>query len=93
MGCRIADLRNKQVVCIKDGSVLGFIVDVELNIENGSLISLIVPGRARFFGLFGREEDVVIPWSEIEVIGQETVLVSSEPPAARPRPRRRFFEG
>ena len=92
MECRIADLRNKQVVCIKDGSVLGFIYDVELNVENGSLTSLIVPGRARFLGLFGREEDIVIPWKDIEVIGQETVLVSAEPPLQRPRLRRRFFD-
>lgn len=92
MECRIADLRNKQVVCIKDGSVLGFIYDVELNVENGSLTSLIVPGRARFLGLFGREEDIVIPWKDIEVIGQETVLVSTEPPLHRPRLRRRFFD-
>ena len=92
MGCPIADLRNKQVVCIKDGSVLGFIYDVELDVETGKLISLIVPGRARFFGIFGREEDMVISWDEIEVIGQETVLVSTIPPAVHPRPRRRFFD-
>ena len=92
MECRIADLRNKQVVCIKDGSVLGFIYDVQLNVENGALTALIVPGRARFLGLFGREEDIVIPWKDIEVIGQETVLVSTEPPMPRPKLRRPFFE-
>lgn len=79
MGCRIADLKNKQVVCIKDACVLGYVYDVEFSTENGTLTSIIIPGRPRFFGLFGHEEDIVIPWCEIEVIGQETVLVSADP--------------
>ncbi len=92
MNCRIAELRNKQVVCIKDGGVLGYIVDVELNTDSGALTALVIPGRARFFGLFGHEEDLVIPWRDIEVIGQETVLVATEPPVAQVRPRKRFFD-
>ena len=78
MLCRIDDLRNKQVVCVKDGCVLGFISDVEMDTENGTLTSIIIFGRLRFFGLLGREEDIVIPWDDIKVIGGETVLVNTE---------------
>lgn len=80
MLCRIDDLRNKQVVCVKDGCVLGFISDVEMDTLNGNLTSIIIFGRLRFFGLLGREEDIVIPWKDISVIGNETVLVNTEPP-------------
>lgn len=80
MYCRIADLRNKQVVCIKDGSVLGYVYDIEIDTNAGNMTSVIIPGRPRFFGLFGRENDTVIPWRDIEVIGQETILVDTEPP-------------
>ncbi|MBQ6717345.1 MAG: YlmC/YmxH family sporulation protein [Clostridia bacterium] len=80
MLCRIDDLRNKQVVCVKDGCVLGFISDVEMDTENGTLTSIIIFGRLRFFGLLGREEDIVIPWDDIKVIGGETVLVNTEAP-------------
>lgn len=79
MGCRIADLRNKQVVCVGDGCVLGYVCDVEFSTEDGSLTALVIPGRPRFFGLFGHTDDIVVPWREIEVIGQETVLVSTDP--------------
>ena len=79
MNCRIADLRNKQVVCVNNGCVLGFISDIELNTDDGRLVSIVIFGRPRFFGIFGREEDIIIPWNEIKVIGQETVLVSTEP--------------
>lgn len=78
MLCRIDDLKNKQVVCVKDGCVLGFISDVEIDTLSGNLTSIIIFGRLRFFGLLGREEDITIPWNDIKVIGSETVLVNTE---------------
>lgn len=78
MKVRIDDFRNKQVVSVKNGSVLGFVSDVEFDTESGKILSLVILGRSRFFGLFGREDDVIIAWDEIEVIGNETVLVSSD---------------
>ena len=76
MSCKIGDLRNKQVVCIKSGCVLGFVSDVELNTETGNLESIIIFGRPKLLGVFGKEDDIVIPWSKIEVIGNETILVN-----------------
>lgn len=78
MLCRIDDLRNKQVVCVNDGRVLGFISDVEIDSLSGNLTAIIIFGRLRFFGLFGREDDIIIPWNSIRIIGSETVLVSVE---------------
>ena len=93
MTCRIDELKNKQIVCVKDGYVLGFVSDVELDTENGSLTSLIIFGRLKFFGVFGREEDIVIPWSEIMVIGPETILVSTDSSAyLKLQPKRRRYE-
>ena len=80
MFCRIDDLKNKQEVCVKDGCVLGFVSDIEMNTETGALTSIIIFGKMRFFGFFGREDDIVIPWEDIKVIGNETILVSTEPP-------------
>ncbi|MCQ2455399.1 MAG: YlmC/YmxH family sporulation protein [Clostridia bacterium] len=77
MRCRIDELKNKQVVCVKDGYVLGYIGDIELDTESGKLISIIIFGNLRFLGLLGREKDIVIPFEDIVVIGEETVLVST----------------
>lgn len=79
MCCRINDLRNKQVVCVKNGCVLGYISDVEISTTDGRLVSIVIFGRNRLFGLFGRDEDIIIPWDEISVIGHETVLVNTDP--------------
>ena len=79
MTCRIADLRNKQVVCVKSGEILGYVSDVEFDTANGALLAVIIFGKPKFMGLLGKYEDIVIPWSEISVIGKETVLVNTEP--------------
>ena len=78
MLCRIDELKHKQVVSVKNGAVLGRIDDIEINTENGSINSVIIFGRNHVLGIFGRENDIIIPWKDIEVIGSETVLVSTE---------------
>ncbi len=93
MTCRIDELKNKQIVCVKDGCVLGFVSDVELDTEKGNLTSLIIFGKLKFFGILGREEDIVIPWDEILVIGPETILVSTDSSAyLKLQPKKRRYE-
>ena len=88
MNCRISDLRDKQVVCVTNGCILGPVCDVEFDINTGDLTALVVFGRCRCFGLLGREDDIIIPWCEIKVIGPDTILVGVKPP---PPPRRGFL--
>ena len=76
MLCRLADMREKQVVCIKDGAILGFVSDVELDTETGRLVSVVIYGRRVFFGLLGRDNDFRIPWESIEVFGEDSILVN-----------------
>lgn len=72
---RIAELKDRQVVCVQNGSILGYVGDIELDTENGRLSSLVIYGKAKGFGFFGREDDLIIPWESIEIIGDETILV------------------
>ncbi len=80
MNCRIGELRNKEVVNMKDGGRLGFVSDVELDTAAATLTAVVVYGRLRLFGLLGREPDFVIPWKDIELIGDDTVLVNWQQP-------------
>jgi YlmC/YmxH family sporulation protein len=74
--CRIAELRNKEVINICDGERLGYIYDVEVEIETGCVVSIIVPERGGFFSLFGARE-YVIPWSDVKRVGDDIVLVET----------------
>ena len=74
----IADLRYKEIINLSNGNRLGFVYDAEITLPEGQVTALIVPGPARFFGLFGREEDMVIPWEKISKIGADIILVDVE---------------
>lgn len=67
MVCRFDDLRCKEIINIKTGCKLGYPDDIEFETHTAKIIKLIVYGRPKFFGLFGREEDFIIPWCDIEV--------------------------
>ena len=63
METRIAELRWKEVIGLRDGSRFGYVEDMEVDLESGQVRSLVVPGRRRLFGLLGREEDRLFWWS------------------------------
>ena len=82
MTCRMDTLRDKEVINVKDGCRLGFVCGLELYTKEARLSAGVVYGRLRLFGLLGREADFVIPWGDIVLIGEDTVLVRYDPPAA-----------
>jgi len=74
----VIDLRYKEIINLSNGQRLGFVCDAEILLSEGRVTALIVPGPARFFGLLGREEDLVIPWDKITKIGEDIILVEME---------------
>ncbi len=83
----LSELRYKEVVNLSNGSKLGYIGDCEIDLDSGTVRALIVPGRYKFFGILGREDDYVIPWDKINVIGDDLVLIEQEDLAKNRRKR------
>lgn len=75
MKCGLNDLRRKEVIDIVTGERLGYIDDAVLDLETSLAESLMIYGRHRLFGIFGREEDILIPCSDIKVVGSDVILV------------------
>ena len=89
MGCCIAELRNKDVICKSDGCRLGNVDDVEIDTCSGKLVCLVIYSRNK---LFGKGSDTRIPWDKVSVIGEDTILVDyCVPYAPPPPPKKRFF--
>ena len=86
MSCRIAELRHKEVINQSDGMRLGFVDDVEINTKTAQLVSIVIYGRLKLFGILGRYDDTVIPWCDIKLIGEDTILVTC---AGRQRKKKR----
>ena len=78
MNCCVTDLREKEIINLKDGCRLGAVCDVEIDTCTGRLLALIVYGKSKLLGFGGRGEDIRICWEEIEVIGDDTILVRAD---------------
>ena len=72
---RICDLRQKDVINCRDGKCIGHIWDIEMDICQGRICNIIVPGPACICGIFGGEFEYVIPFSCIKRIGVDVVIV------------------
>ena len=92
MNCRIADLRNKEVINIKNGARLGYVSDVEVDTCDARLVAIVIYGRPRFFGLLGRDDDCIIDWCDIEIIGEDSILVNCTPRRQVGGGRRKLLE-
>lgn len=80
METRIADLRYKEVISVEDGTRYGYVGDMQIDMEDGRVKALVIPGRRRFFGLLGREEDKYIPWEAIRRFGEDIILIDAKRP-------------
>lgn len=92
MGFRVTELHCKEVICVADGQRLGFVSDVEIELPQGQVLAIVVPGPCHFLGFLGRQGDYVIPWKCIKRIGPDIILVDIRPNEChRPRPRPLWF--
>lgn len=90
MLCRIQEFRYKDVVCMEDGTRLGYVGDVEIDTETAQLRSIVIYGKYHWL-FFAREEDIVVPWEEIRLIGEDTILVNVTAAVTKRKKPRRFF--
>ena len=91
MHCCVTDLQRKDVICRADGKRIGNICDVDVDTCTGQVVAIVIYGRGRCFGLLGHEDDIRIRWEDIEVIGDDTVIVSRRPSCREGRSRRRPY--
>lgn len=97
MNTRIGDMRDKQVLNVQDGSLVGFVEDLEFDCEQGRITALIVHCKSRGFFAFAKEEELFVKWEDIAVIGEDSVLIRFEK-MKQPTPREkenphRYFMG
>lgn len=75
---RLCELKKKEVINICDGQRIGCITDIEFELCNGCITHVIIPGPCKVFGMFGREEEYVIPAKCVKQIGADVVLIEAD---------------
>ncbi len=72
---RLSELQVKEVISVVDGRRLGFIIDLEIDVTTGKIISLILADRDSKGGFFGKTEEIQVLWKQILRIGEDVILV------------------
>lgn len=78
MNCCIDELCNKDVINIENGSRVGYVCDVEVDMSSGHISTLLISDRGGGLS-FRRQECFRICWDDIVVMGKETILVKNVP--------------
>ncbi len=75
MNSKGLDFKHKEVININNAQRLGFVQDVNAELESGIITSIVVPGSSKFFNIFSSGHEIIIPWSNIKCIGEDIILV------------------
>ena len=69
-------IKNKEVINICDGRSMGYVCDIEINLEEGVIEGIVLPGERGLFHIFGKNEgEFVIKWKDVKTIGEDVILV------------------
>lgn len=71
------ELSKRDVISVPYGVKLGKIDDVQIEDKTAMVTHFIIYGKSKFFGLLGRQEDIMIPWQDIQSIGRDVILVKT----------------
>ena len=72
----LSELQDKDVVNVRDGRVLGRVMDITFCAQDGVVQSIVVPAHTGLWQLLrGEKNGMVIPWKRIECIGDDVILV------------------
>ncbi|HPG92677.1 MAG TPA: YlmC/YmxH family sporulation protein [Clostridia bacterium] len=76
MNVTFCELRSKDVVNVIDGKRMGRVVDLVFCCNGCKVLGIVVPNERR---LFRCKDEIFIPWSHIQKIGTDVILVSLIP--------------
>lgn len=77
MQCNIESLCRKDVINVCNGARIGYVRDVNIDTQNACITALLVESDAAL-SFKKKNRCLVIPWSCIQIIGSETILVRCE---------------
>ena len=69
------DFKQKEVINITDGKILGFVIDVQADFEKGEIHSIVVAKTVKIFNNVNSKSKITIEWKDIKKIGEDVILV------------------
>lgn len=72
---KLSELQKKNIVELSTGKIVGKIIDVDFNIEDGKLTGFVLERSKYLKSIFSTESDLIIKYEEIKKIGTDVILV------------------
>lgn len=69
------DFKQKEVINVNDGKILGFTIDVQADFEKGEIHSIVVAKTGKVFANAASKSNLTIDWKDIIKIGEDVILV------------------
>lgn len=69
------DFRQKEVIEINTGKIIGFVVDIDAEFDIGSIKNIIVAQTSGILKSITGKNNITIPWDKIKLIGEDVILV------------------
>ncbi|WP_080846398.1 YlmC/YmxH family sporulation protein [Cytobacillus gottheilii] len=73
---RLSELSGKEIVDVKKAERLGVLgqTDLEINEKTGQIQALLIP-NVKWFGFKRQGTEVRVPWSHIQKIGNDMMII------------------
>ena len=71
---KLSELTIKDIVNDSDGSKIGKITDLEIDVVTGKVMNVYIQGGSKIYNLFNKNS-VLIPWNKIIKIGSDVIIV------------------
>ena len=75
MELSFCELKAKEVINVCDGTSLGHINDLIIDVNCARVVAIVVPMQKTIWGFFKSNNDMIIPFNRIVKIGKDVILV------------------
>lgn len=74
---KLSELSSKDVINDADGSRLGRITDLDIDIASGKIATVTINRGFRFMSAFNKDY-AQIPWSKILKVGSDVIIIAND---------------
>lgn len=72
----LSEMQNKDVVNVIDGSIIGHIIDLEIEPNSGQIYSIWIKSYCNVLNIFAKGERYNLGWDQIVKIGEDVIIVN-----------------
>ncbi|WP_232824020.1 MULTISPECIES: YlmC/YmxH family sporulation protein [Paraliobacillus] len=71
----LTNMQVKEIIFVETGEKIGNIIDLEIDVDKGIITHVVIAMKNKMMGLFGKQEEVIIPWDHIVTVGSDVILI------------------